>query len=91
MFKRFLRWLLAAIGLLTEGNPVPESTPVASPESDKLKAVLDAILEAAYELTAGRPILHYAIGVLDGAMDYLWPKLFPEASKLLAAKGIKVE
>lgn len=92
MFKRFLRWLLAAIGLLTEGQPVDEqTTEVKSPETDKIKEIVLEVLSAIKAAAVGKPIIYAAVKMVEVAIELLWPKVFPQAKKALTAKGIKVE
>ena len=90
MFKRFLRWLLAAIGLLTEGQPVDEQTEVKSPETDKIKEIVLEVLSAIKTAAVGKPIIYAAVKMVEVAIELLWPKIFPQAKKNLAAKGISL-
>jgi len=90
MLKRFLRWLLQAIGLLTEGQPVDEQTEVKSPETDKIKEIVLEVLSAIKAASTGRPLLYTAVKMVELGIELLWPKIFPQAKKNLAAKGISL-
>jgi len=90
MFKRFLRWLLAATGLLAEGQTVDEQIEVKSPETDKIKEIVLEVLAAIKAAAVGKPIIYAAVKMVEVAIELLWPKVFPQAQKNLAAKGIKL-
>jgi len=75
-------------------NPTAPTSP-GSPQSDRLRVIVDEVLDALYEATSnsatiGGRALHYAIGVLDFALETLWPRIFPAVQAKLSAKGINV-
>ena len=91
MLKTFLRWLLSAIGLLAEGKVVDnEQVEVKSPESDKIKEIVLEVLAAIKAATVGKPFIYAAVKMVEVAIELAWPKVFPQAQKNLAAKGIKL-
>lgn len=69
---------------------IPTVASPATPGSDKTKAVVDAVFEAAKFALRHRPIMFMTVVAADAAIDALWDKIFPPAQVALTAKGISV-